>query len=214
MRLVLLKFIMNTINRKNVIQKGDPIKYKNDYYLIRDIIIENVSKQPEKIDLGPFKLTKKKGKDGKIIEEIKFWISPNDINVTQIDRKNHGRLINYLRFLERYNITISYLNKKTNGLFKCLSIKNVEKNMNDFFVKCGLKVTQLDEIAYVLKKTQNYSLEIENLIKDPFDFITETYQLITFDRAEKICNLFKLNIEFNKKCLAWSYDLFLKGEHS
>ena len=43
---------MNRPHKNFNIRKGDPIKFKGEYYIIIDIIFESISKLPEKIQLG------------------------------------------------------------------------------------------------------------------------------------------------------------------
>ena len=46
----------------------------------------------------------------------------------------------------------------------------------------------------MLKGIQKINLQIENIKANPFDFITEDYQIITYDKAENICKEYNLNI--------------------
>ena len=70
--------------------------------------------------------------------------------------------------------------------------------------------TTLYNIDHVLKKTQDVSLQISFIYENPFDFIRPLFQLITFEKAEQICESFKLNIPFVIKLEKWTYDLFIK----
>ena len=177
---------------------GDPIRYDSEYYIIKNIEYNEI-KMPTKIEIGY--ISKKERKTE--------WINPNDIKIKIIDKKLHEKIISYLRFLDRYNTTIYYLLKKGNN-YETLNTKNVEEDIQLYFGRCKLKMNDLNKIERALKKTQCHLLQLVNIIKNPFDFITEEYQLISFTRADSICEEFKLKIEFKIKCIAWSYDLFIK----
>jgi exodeoxyribonuclease V alpha subunit len=195
--------------RKQAFVKGDPIQYGENYYIVTDIKYESISKLPEVIEIGPIIISKK------VEDNIKQWISPNDKHVRVIDKKLHESTIGYVRFVGRYNNTIYYLKKKKpNALFIIISNKNIEDDINILFEKCKLSMKHLNKIENTLKKTQSTLLQIKNITKNPFDFITEEYQLFTFDKADKICDLFKLDIPFEQKSLAWSYDLFIRQNNS
>ena len=56
-----------------------------------------------------------------------------------------------------------------------------------------------------LKKTQESKFEIFNLFINPFDFILEEKQLISYQIAEKICKKNNIEIPFEKKCEKWSF---------
>ena len=65
----------------------------------------------------------------------------------------------------------------------------------------------MDDIIPMLRNTKEHSLEIHNIVKNPFDFIRPDAQLITFDKADYICNKYNIHIPFDVKCQKWSYDL-------
>ena len=49
-----------------------------------------------------------------------------------------------------------------------------------------------------------------NIICKPFDFIREDIQLITYEKADKICIDNAIDITFTEKCIKWSFDLLKK----
>jgi energy-coupling factor transporter ATP-binding protein EcfA2 len=182
--------------------KGELIKYKNIYY-----IISNITLQCEQINYHLDFVNKTLTKNEKII-------SCEDKNIISIDKKAQEKIISFLKFMDRYNSTISYLNKKKSITFTKLSYKNVDKYMEYLFGRCDLRMSQLNKIENTLKKYQLQSLEIINICINPFDFITQDYQLITYDKAEKICNEYKLKIEFKIMLEKWSYDFFLREKNA
>ena len=50
--IIIIIIKMNRPHKNFNIRKGDPIKFKGEYYIIIDIIFESISKLPEKIQLG------------------------------------------------------------------------------------------------------------------------------------------------------------------
>ena len=68
--------------------------------------------------------------------------------------------------------------------------------MENFFKRCKLSMSQLNKIENTLKKFQQIKLQIQNIYSNPFDFITQDYQLIKYDKAEKICDEYNLDINF------------------
>jgi hypothetical protein len=190
-----------SVNKSQLIttplDQGELIKYIGLYYIIKEIKIDN-NKVKFRIDF----INESKN-NSKIIQS-------NDYNIQKIDKKIQGKIISFLKFIDRYNNCISYLNKKTSKIFEFLEHTNVDEYMNDIFDKCQLRMNQLNAIVNVLKKTQSPYLQFKYIYTNPFSFITQEFQLITYERAEEICDKYKLNIDFKIKIEKWTYDLFLK----
>ena len=175
--------------------KGDLIKYFKDYYFIKNVIFhDNLKYEIDYIN--------KHNSESKIIDAYHS-------KITTIEKQKQEKTISYLKFADRYNSTVNYLNKKTSSRFKFLDIDDVEKNIEILFERCKLKMCQLNKIEKNLKKSQKTNLQLHFIYENPFNFITEEYQLIPYDKAESICNEFELSIDFKIKSKAWSYDLFL-----
>jgi hypothetical protein len=104
------------------------------------------------------------------------------------------------------------LNKKTGKTFDLLNYKTVDKDMDNLFDKCRLRINQLDKISNTMKKCQELNIQIKFIIINPFNFITQDYQLLTYERAEKICSEYELNIDFKIKLEKWTYCLFLNDK--
>ena len=175
--------------------KGELVKYFKDYYFIKNIIFDDNLKY--EIDY-----VNKNNSESKIIDAYHS-------KLTTIEKQKQEKTISYLKFSDRYNSSVNYLNKKTSSRFIFLDIDDVEKNIEILFERCKLKMCQLNKIEKKLKKSQKLNLQLHFIYKNPFNFITEEYQLIPFEKAELICNEFDLSIDFKIKCKAWSYDLFL-----
>lgn len=186
---------------------GDLVKYFDNYYIIDEII--NIKNQI----LPNYKISyyippKKKEQEQIIIEHH------NKNVIFILDKKRQQDIKLYLKFRDNYNSTISYINNKKNSDLSYLNINNVERDIENLLYKCGLTINQLKKIGHVFKKTMNSDLHIYNIIINPFYYITESYQLITFNKAEYICLIFELNIDFETKCNAWVYDFFIKKNNS
>ena len=148
----------------------------------------------------------------KFYEKLQFPYSSNiqsdDPNIQPIASYLQEKFMTFLKFVDRYNLTINYLNKKAVVAYNPIENADLETSMNYLIIRCKLNLNQLDKIEYTLKKTKNHSFQIHLMIRNPFGFITEEMQLITFDKAEKIANEFNLEIDFKTKCEKWTYCLF------
>lgn len=185
--------------------KGEVIKLNNTYYVISNIFVgcdKNIQYKLNYINSNK----NKKGTEN---------INITDTRIISIDKTKQEKIISYLKFIDRYNSTVSFLNKKKNNItFTKINYKNADIDMNDYFARCKLIMSQLNKINNMLKKTQNTKLQLNNIYKNPFDFITEEFQLITYDKGEKICNEYKLIIEFKIKLEKWCYDYFLRQHNT
>jgi exodeoxyribonuclease V alpha subunit len=181
------------------------IKYNSKYYLITDIKVRN-----NEILYTLGYINDKNNTDSKL------EIYSTDANIISIDKEIQDRTISYLKFTDRYNSTISYLKKKNNELdLEFLDYSTLDRYMNNLFVRCKLQMRQLNKIEHTLKKTRDYMLELKNIWENPFDFISEDFQLISYKKAEDICNEYDLKeVIFETKLEKWSYDLFLRGKNA
>ena len=105
-----------------------------------------------------------------------------------------------------YNKMIVQLNKSSRFIFKPVSISLINKLITQY----KISFNQIDKIIQTLKKTEDYSLEINNIIINPFNFIRHDIQILTFEKASKICNDYELDIPFDEKCCKFIFDLFKK----
>jgi len=178
------------------------IKYKKGYYIIKNITCGNDRIPIYELDYA----NKFYDKNSQKME----CIQSNDPGIQNIPSYLQEKLLSFLKFVDRYNLTISYLNKKNMGTYQSLDCYDIENTMNDLIQRCDLKFTQLNKIEYTLKKTRNPAFQIHLLTQKPFDFITQELQLITFEKAEKIAAEFNLQVDFKIKCEKWTYCLFNK----
>jgi hypothetical protein len=181
--------------------KGELVIYNNKYYLIKNIKVENSFPLYELNFINPYKES--------------LFISIDSIDtIKKVDKKEQDKINSYLKFKDRYNQTIHYLIKKTNNKFTLLEndVNKINEMIEILFTKCKLNISHLNKIDHILKKQQTNNLELFNLTINPFNFIAEDYQILTYDKCEKICQEFSLNINFEIKIEKWSYDLFLRDK--
>ena len=175
------------------------IKYKKGYYMIKNITCSN--------NIPIYELDYPNKFYDKNIQKIDS-INSNDQGIQNIPSYLQEKFLSFLKFVDRYNLTISYLNKKNIGTYQFLDCSELENMMNDLIIRCKLNINQLSKIENTLKKTRNPSFQIHLLNQKPFEFITQELQLISFDKAEKIADEFNLQVDFKTKCEKWTYCLF------
>ena len=145
--------------------KNELIKYKNIYYVIGNMSLD--------INLPIYELNYVNSGFNKSKKKFCLKIQSTDKNIISIDKKNQEKTISYLKFLDRYNSTVNYLNKKTGKIFDLLNYKTVDKDMDNLFDKCRLRINQLDKISNTMKKCQELNIQIKFIIINPFNFITQ-----------------------------------------
>ena len=180
--------------------KGDLIKYKNIYYMIKNISFENGSPTYHLNYVNSEYNKSKKNVD----------VKSTDKNIISVDKKKQEKIISYLKFLDRYNSAVNHLNKKTKKTFEYLKYETVDKDMNALFNICELRINQLNKIMNAIKKTQELNIQLKYLEINPFNFITQDYQLMPYEKAEKISKKYSLAIDFKINLEKWTYDAFLR----
>ena len=198
-----LKTNDNIIVKKNKLvatphDRYELIKYRKNYYMIKNITCSN------NVPIYELDYANKFYEKTNKIDSIQS----NDPGIQNIPSYLQEKFLSFLKFIDRYNLTINYLNKKSVGSYKLLDYDDLENVMNDLIIKCKFNINQLSKIEYTLKKTKNPAFQIHLITQNPFGFITQELQLIGFDKAEKIANEFNLQIDFKTKCEKWTYCLF------
>jgi hypothetical protein len=178
--------------------KNDLIKYSKNYYIIKNI---NYNNNQLYYDL---ELPNEYYANNNNTSITVLALDP-DIKI--IPSYLQEKFVTFLKFIDRYNTTINYLNINKD-IYKTIPYDDVENIMNDLIIKCKFTMNQLSKIHYALKKTSNPSFQLQYLTNAPFDFITQENQLISFDKADKIANEFDLKVDFKVKCEKWTYCLF------
>ena len=81
-------------------------------------------------------------------------------------------------------------------------------------VSLKFKLKIFRKIMFTFKSTNISTYNtylLTNLKKNPYDFINIQYQLISFEKAEILNEIYNLHTSINTRTRAWVYDLFLKG---
>jgi exodeoxyribonuclease V alpha subunit len=181
---------------------NDLIKYKNIYYIIKEITIISRNKTMYILDFVNKHLNNSR--------KTQIILESKDKNIISINKKEQTRIIRYLKFLDIYNSSINYLNKKTCKKFTLLKYENADEDINKIFTIFKLKINILYQIKHIMSTTQDLSIQITNIEINPFDFITQDFQLLTYENAERISKIFSLNIKFEINLEKWTYDFFLR----
>lgn len=150
--------------------------------------------------------------------ELENIFNDQIINVLSNDRniqyqKDSSKLLVFLRFAERYNSTIDYLNSRKVKFSKIDVYSNYILEF-EIYKDCNFNINQFYRIENLLKRIKDNSIELKNLKINPFLFITEEYQLISYDKAEKVCQQYHILVGPETKLKAWSYYYFLHMNNS
>jgi len=96
-----------------------------------------------------------------------------------------------------------------NSLFKFVQTNQIRDITviflyEELYKKCNFTVTQLYNI---LRKIKFYKRTLKEIITHPFSFINQYYQSFTFEKAEKIDEIYELNTPFKIKRNAQPYNI-------
>jgi len=137
-------------------------------------------------------------------------IEIHDYDISPIPKDMKGKIRKITYFVDRYNRTVNQINRKAANHaaeFKEITFKTTNYILN----RCGISVKQLENLPLYMKKIKCNSLELRNIEKNPFDFIRADMQLISYEKASKICEELGIEVSFNVRCEKWSYDLMHKN---
>jgi hypothetical protein len=176
---------------KKILPEDSIIQYRNVYYIIDKKLetqyeIKNIELETENT------LERKK-------------IHHFDCEIIQIPFVQQKNIKTFNEFRIKYNETIEYLNK-----YKKVVDFNFRKLQFDCILqiidlKCGITMRHLYNALFHLKKTQEHTLQIHNILINPFEFIREEIQLISYLIAKKICDQLNIAISFKIICEKWSF---------
>lgn len=181
---------MTTKYVNKILPKNSVIIYNNIYYEIENNLDKYYIRRLEE----------------EIKDQSYKTIDHNDCKIRTIPTQDQKTIKKFNQFRISYNENIEYFNKYKisygNPKYILLDLKKV---IDIIELKCGITHRHLMEIIFYLKKTLDRSLEIHNLFINPFNFIKEEKQILSYQIAEKICNSLNINITFEEKCIKWSY---------
>ena len=163
-------------------KKDDIVIYKNIFYTIIELLDNNI----DILAIRYYKINDK------------ITITKNDTKLETINEKKiYQKISLIIEFVKDYNQTEYFLRKR--GVYiKILDNKNID-DLIYLLLNTYVKISTLKKILYELKKSHNNKYEITKLFINPYDFIEENNNHITFNLAEKIEFLWKLKINFNIK---------------
>jgi energy-coupling factor transporter ATP-binding protein EcfA2 len=138
-------------------------------------------------------------------------INMDDYNIVPITKELQVKIKKTRDYCDRYNLAIDQINKKMEknhlpGDFADITVSSL---MN-ILKKSNLKIKNIENLPMYLKTTKSNTLEIANILKFPFDFIRADLQVISYEKAAKICDDLGITVSFELKCEKWSYDLMHK----
>jgi hypothetical protein len=175
------------------IKKNDIVKCNNKYYTITNIYVNKKNEVDYQLEHVYYRK-----------REPQPLIILGSSCVENVYKDKQHRIQKYVRFMTNYNSVIEKI-----GFHRYLLETDIDDDMT-IISNCGLNTNTLSKMISTLKTEKISSLELHNIIVNPYDFINESYQLITFEKAEKICEKYNLNIPFHVKCEKWPYDLIGK----
>lgn len=194
--------------------KYDTLLYDNSFYRIKDIGIQREKTNGNttiQYELEEFTTNKNKKK---------LSIASTDAKIVTIPPECQEKLPSFLSLVEKYNSALKFViqkapratitTKENYNSFKFIKPDDIIDMMNKLLTRCKLNINQLYKIIHTFKKTYDPSLQFHCIYENPFNFIKQEFQLITFEKVEKICQEFNLNIDFRVKYEKWIYSLFFK----
>lgn len=183
------------------IHQNNIIKYDNSFWKIAEII--NERSILERILIK------------NLFENEEKIIENNNITDDFIINDKHDciRFQEFINFIQKYNMYMKRLTRKTKKYFTLLKEENTNLYYDNFVTKSCLTINNLHKILHAINKTHNKIYEIENIIKYPYNFIDEEYQLITFKKLLVINDNFNLNLTKTDLIKAWTINLFLNNEN-
>ena len=179
----------HTIYIKKILPLYSIIKHRNVYYIIDEILetqykIKNIETDADNIFLK---------------------IHHFDCEIIQIPIVQQKNIKTFNDFRIKYNETIEYLNKYKKAICSTFMKLQFDYILRIIDLKCGITIRHLYKVLFYLKKTQDHTFQIRNILVNPFDFIKEDIQLLSYLIAKKICEQLNIVIPFEIICEKWSF---------
>lgn len=126
----------------------------------------------------------------------------------KVNKSEASKLKTASTFVIKYNKYVQYFNRKHSDT--PIEMTTVNHVYNILVKRCHLTMIILENILRKIQGCHDNSLCLDNLIKHPFRFIQAEFQLISFERANFIDELYDLNVSFEEKCSVWHFDFIHK----
>ena len=179
---------------KKILPLKTIIKYSHIYYEITEILETQYKIRNIEVDNAD-----------NILREHNKIIRHFDCEIIQIPILQQKNIKTYNDFRVKYNENIEYLNKYKNGFGSKFKLLLFEHMLQIIDLKCGITIRHLYKVLFYLKKTQDRTFQIHNILVNPFDFIKEDIQLLSYLIAKKICEQLNIVIPFEIICEKWSF---------
>ena len=196
-------------NHKNKITYVQNKEYKSIKYVVYEdnlyIIIEKLEKKLRVCKFDSYiKLFKSSYELNKNTRDVIY--SNTDLKTIN-EKKVYDKISSILDFIIKYSEFDTYNNNKFNK--KLLEkLNNTDINYLIYLrLNTNIKINTLYKIFHKFKKTRENKYIITNLFINPYKFIEDDCSYITFNLAEKINNLWNLNIDFTSKLKAKIVDI-------
>ena len=156
-------------------------------------------------------------------EDNKTILKPQSL-LQRVNKVDTLEIVSLSNLVNRYNSTIFYLSKlelnkslynditpskriwksdKYNSRYypELISLPFAKSIKND----CKLRAIKISELASIIKRNKESTLQLKYIRENPFSFIQEDWELFTFDTACNIATKHNLNISDTIKEKAWIY---------
>jgi len=191
-------------NHKNKISHVQNKEYKSIKYVIyEDNLYFIIEKLPKKLRVCKFDSYIKLSKSTYQLNENTGDVIYSNTDLKTINEKKvYNKISSILDFIIKYSEFVTYHNSKL------VKLNNKDINYLIYLrLNTNIKINTLHKIFHKFKKTRENKYIITNLFINPYKFIEDDCSYITFNLAEKINNLWNLNIDFTSKLKAKIVDI-------
>jgi hypothetical protein len=203
-------FVDSNKRKIEQINKEIPLKQPMKVYAVRDVV---------QLRESFFEVVHSEIKHGMVTYNIKNLdnlrgddsVIPSDLqdpDYKKVHKAEASKLKTASTFLIKYNKYVQYFNRK----YPLSPIGMVTVNVvyNTLIKRCHLTMIILENILRKIQGCHDSSLRIDNLIRTPFRFIRAEFQLLSFEKADFIDELYDLGVSFDDKCSVWHFDFIHK----
>ena len=187
-----------------------PPKQAAKVYAIRDVV---------QLREAFYEVVKSEIKYGVVTYEIKNLdnlrgddsLTQSDLQHTdykKVNKSEASKLKTASTFVIKYNKYVQYFNRKHSDT--PIEMTTVNHVYNILIKRCHLTMIILENILRKIQGCHDNSLCLDNLIKHPFRFIQAEFQLLSFEKADFIDELYDLKVSFEEKCSVWHFDFIHK----
>mgnify|MGYP001226262144 CR=1 FL=1 len=128
---------------------------------------------------------------GNLTSVLKAEQELEDKEKNKIKNSYKNAILLYNEKAQKYNVKAENFVRKDSLPEKKSIIHNVDKHVDDCIDELydeKFSQNQIKKMISQFKFTQDIHFTLNKILLYPFDYITNDYQLITFNKAEKICS--------------------------